>query len=221
MKPSQNVETRHVRLIWITSTCEIDPSRTFTTLLSSFFSRGSSCEESINSGGSCVFAKDCMGVCTQGFLFHRQKRPTKTKSWKPEENVKKFCTPYETTIPKYCMAAHWNALLKSDKTEQITCIFFTNLVQTLVSLRTYKSAQMVEVLLLNRVLRSIVSDSKGLTAGKWVLSRGSLHSSSCWGMNFLSFHSCTRSMRSWEELWCRFLSPVKSWLWSGQKCFVV
>ena len=128
-------------------------------------------------------------------MFHRLKRPTKTKLRKPEENVKKFCTPYETTIPKYCMAAHWNALLKSDKTKRITCIFFTGLIPTLVSLRTYKSAQMVEVLLLNRVLRSIVSDSKGLTAGKWVLSRGSLHSSSCCFMNFLSLHSFTCSTR--------------------------
>ena len=88
------------------------------------------------------------------------------------------------------MAAHWNALLKSDKTKRITCIFFTGLIQTLVSLRTYKSAQMVEVLLLNRVPRSIVSDSKGLTAGKWVLSRGSLHSSSfCW-----QWQNCSSSL---------------------------
>ena len=85
------------------------------------------------------------------------------------------------------MAAHWNALLKSDKT--ITCIFFLDVIRTLVFLRTYKSAQMVEVLLMNRFPRSIVSDSKGLTAGKWVLSRGSLHSSSCSGINFLSLHT--------------------------------
>ena len=168
------------------------------------------------------FANDCIGTCTQGFLFHRQKRPTETKLWKPEENVKKFCIPYETTIPKYCMAAHWNALLKSDKTKRITCIFFTGLIQTLVSLRTYKSAQMVEVLLLNRVLRSIVSDSKGLTAGKWVLSRGSLHSSSCCFMNFLSLHGFTCSTRPWKELWRRFLSPAKKIGYGhGQKRFVV
>ena len=99
--------------------------------------------------------------------------------------------------------------------KRITCIFSTGLIQTFVSLRTYKSAQMVEVLLLNRVLRSIVSDSKGLTAGKWVLSRGSLHSSSCCGMNILSLHSFTCFIiRAWKELWCRFLSPAKSWLWT-------
>ena len=113
MKPSQNVETGHVSRIWVTSTCEIDPSGNLHYSSSTIFSRGSSCEKSVNSGDLQMIVLGYVG--TQGFLFHRQKRPTKTKLWKPEENVKKFCTPYETTIPKYCMAAHWNALLDSAK----------------------------------------------------------------------------------------------------------
>ena len=50
MKPSQNVETGKSALDCLTPTCGICPFPTSTALLSTLFSRGSSCEESINSG---------------------------------------------------------------------------------------------------------------------------------------------------------------------------
>ena len=198
---------------WSTSTCEIDLSSTSTALLSSFFSRVSSCEESVI---QVIWQWTYWDMFTGHFVSQTEtaNRNKIVKAWRECEEILHTLRDHHTKVlhggPLECIAEKWQ-----DK--QITCIFFTNLVQTLVSLRTYKSAQMVEVLLLNRVLRSIVSDSKGLTAGKWVLSRGSLHSSSCCFMNFLSLHGFTCSTRPWKELWRRFLSPAKKnrlWTWS-------
>lgn len=44
-------------------------------------------------------------------LCHKQKRSTKNNIFETWRDCEKFCTPYETTIPMSCIAAHWRATI--------------------------------------------------------------------------------------------------------------
>ena len=164
------------------------------------------------------FADDCKGHGHRATCFtdrnghQKQNCESLKRMWRNFAHLTR--PPYQSNAWRPTGMHCW----KVTRHKRITCIFFLDVVRTLVFLRTYKSAQMVEVLLMNRFPRSIVSDSKGLTAGKWVLSRGSLHSSSYCGISFLSLRSVpAQCNHEKKELWCRLLSPVKSWLWKWSK----
>ena len=212
MKPSQNVETKYVRLIY-----KYLWNRSFQHLHRSSFVLFLSRKQLRRVRYSGYLAVNVLGHVHRAFCFTDRNGQQKLDC----ESLKRMWRNFaHLTRPPYQSIAWRPTGMRCSRVMRhkwITCILSTGPVQALVSLRTYKSAQMVEVLLLNRVLRSIVSDSKGLTAGKWVLSRGSLHSSSCCFMNFLSLHGFTCSTRPWKELWRRFLSPAKKnrlWTWS-------
>ena len=67
-----------------------------------------------------------------------------------------------------------------------------------------------------------VSDSKGLTPGKWVLSRGSLHSSSCCVMNLLPLHGFYLLSAAVKRALVQIsFSCKKVGYGHGQKCYVV
>ena len=155
MKPSQNVETGNVRLIWITSTGDIDPSRTFATLL---FLSQKQLRRISYSGDLPMIA---LRHVHRAFCFRDRNGQQKQNCESLKRMLRNFAhltrPPYQSIAWRPTGMHCWRVT----RHKRITCIFFTGLVQTLVSLRTYKSAQMVEVLLLNRFLRSMCQTAKG------------------------------------------------------------
>ena len=150
--------TGNARLTSTKSTCEIDPSRTSTALLLSFFSHGSSCERSINSGDLPMIV---LGYVDKATCFtdrnghQKQNCESLKRMWRNFAHLTR--PPYQSNAWRPTGMHCW----KVTRHKRITCIFFLDVVRTLVFLRTYKSAQMVEVLLLNRFLRSMCQTAKG------------------------------------------------------------